>query len=254
MTESIARPWRGGIPLSPRTALGDLIARVFSPPFSKILRPAFDAGAAAAIPWYLSGGIAAAICSAAYDAKNAASQAASYDNLASAATTYDLTLGTAPAWAAGTGWTFTAASSQYLKTGWVPNSGVSAFVQYSGGATQPEALLGGYTNDANNLRLFSSLAAGVAYCNGSGVIVAPTLSGGNLGIAGLQGYRNGVANGATVVDYTTGNLYDCYIGAYHNALNPPSYYFTGVIKAVAFYSVTITQPQITALVAAMATL
>ena len=76
--------WRGGVLLNPRTALQDLIARVFSPGFAKIFRPAFDPGAAAAaaVPWYLASGVPAANCIAAYAAKGAAGLAASYDNLA----------------------------------------------------------------------------------------------------------------------------------------------------------------------------
>jgi len=82
MTESIARPWRGSVPLNPRTALSDLIARVFSAPFAKVFSsPIASPGAVAAIPWYLSGGIAAANCIAAYQPKGAASLAASYANL-----------------------------------------------------------------------------------------------------------------------------------------------------------------------------
>ncbi len=77
------------------------------------------AGAAApATPWYLSGGVDASACAAAWLAKGAASLAASYDNLAAPANgaadgTGDLA-GATPTWDASIGWTcsvsFTAVS------------------------------------------------------------------------------------------------------------------------------------------------
>ena len=52
----------------------------FGPVFGRVMRATFDPRAAAAVPWYLSGGIAAANCIAAFTPKGAASLAASYDN------------------------------------------------------------------------------------------------------------------------------------------------------------------------------
>jgi len=81
--------------------------------------------------WYtsVSGGLAA------YDAYSAASYAASKVNLLNSGT-YDLADGVAyPTWAAGTGWTFAAANSQYLATGIIPaafDQTWSIFVLFSG--------------------------------------------------------------------------------------------------------------------------
>ena len=67
---------------------------------------------AAAVDWWLSGGISAANAILAYQAKGAASYAASLVNLANPGT-YDAYAGSAPTWAAGTGWVFNG-STQYL--------------------------------------------------------------------------------------------------------------------------------------------
>lgn len=68
-------------------------------------------------PWWLEGGISSTNCLAAYKAKGAVSYAVSKGNLARPGT-YDLTDGSAyPAWAADTGWTFTAANNQRLVIG-----------------------------------------------------------------------------------------------------------------------------------------
>lgn len=72
---------------------------------------------AATTPLWLAGGISSSDCISAYQAKGAASYVASKSNLANPGT-YDLTDGaTYPAWAAGTGWTFTAANNQRLVIG-----------------------------------------------------------------------------------------------------------------------------------------
>jgi hypothetical protein len=46
---TLSQPWRGGMPLNPRTALSDLIARIFSAPFAKVFSsPIASPGAAVA--------------------------------------------------------------------------------------------------------------------------------------------------------------------------------------------------------------
>lgn len=79
--------------------------------------------------WWLSGGIAAANCIAAYQAKGAASYAASLVNLANPGT-YNATEGTAPDWAAGTGWTFNG-TTQFLISSVKVGSGYSFAIRYS---------------------------------------------------------------------------------------------------------------------------
>ena len=74
--------------------------------------------AAAAVPgWWLAGGIAAANCIGAYRAKGAASQAASYVNLATPGT-YDLTTVAAPSWDASAGWQYTDSANILTSSGY----------------------------------------------------------------------------------------------------------------------------------------
>ena len=71
-------------------------------------------------------------CVAAYQPIGAASLAASYSNLQNPGT-YDAAPGTAPTFLAATGWTFNAATPQYLNTGVVPSSlNWTVIVRYSG--------------------------------------------------------------------------------------------------------------------------
>ncbi len=67
-----------------------------------------------AAAWWLSGGISAANCIAAYQPKGAADLAASYVNLANPGT-YNAAPGVAPTWAAADGWTF--GGTNYLLCG-----------------------------------------------------------------------------------------------------------------------------------------
>lgn len=82
------------------------------------------------IPWYLSGGISAANCVAAYRAIGAASYAASKVNLANPGT-FNLTDPAAPSWAALDGWTGN--GTKYLDTGIVPgnNKNWSMIIRFS---------------------------------------------------------------------------------------------------------------------------
>lgn len=73
---------------------------------------------AAVSNWWLSGGISAGDCIAAYQAKGAASQAASYVNLANPGT-YNATPSVIPGWSSADGWQ----SPGALNTGYRPNTG-----------------------------------------------------------------------------------------------------------------------------------
>ena len=92
------------------------------------------APAAAAVPWWLTGGISAANCIAAYQPKGAADYAASKVNLAKPGT-YDAADGTAyPTWSAAAGWI--AATTGYLTTGITVSTNTSwSFIARYAGAT-----------------------------------------------------------------------------------------------------------------------
>jgi hypothetical protein len=75
--------------------------------------------------WWLSGGISAANCIAAYQPKGAVSYAASKVNLANPGT-YNATEGTAPAFDTAVGWTFNG-TTMFLETGIVPDLSAQAW-------------------------------------------------------------------------------------------------------------------------------
>lgn len=108
---TISQPWRGGVPLNPRTALSDLIAKVFSAPFAKVFSSPITSPGAAAIPWYLSGGIAAANVRAAYNFAGAASYAAAKLDITTGGNNYND--GVAMGWDATNGLAF--ANTKYLQ-------------------------------------------------------------------------------------------------------------------------------------------
>lgn len=190
---------------------------------------------------------------AAYMPKGAASLAASYANLARTDGTYNAAPGTAPSFASATGWTFVAASSQYLTTGIIPASGWSMIVRYSGATGSGTVIVGSrVTGSETRFRFQWSDGTGVNYGSGGSVTVAPPLAAGVLGVAGQQGYRNGTADGGAISAWS-GTGVAVYIGAQN--LDGAAQLFASVsIQALAIYNTTLTASQILAVSNAMAAL
>ena len=185
-----------------RSKLDDLISRVFSAPFAKVFSSPIASPGAAAIPWYLSGGIAAANCIAAYQAKGAASLAASYINLAKPGT-YDchaISVPTTPTWTSGLGWS---GIGKVLDTDIVFGTGIatySVFVRFSSVSTG--CLFGtedGYPNSfwiapcTYALPLYSNIAYGSH----------SVINGGTHSISAKKGYQNGIYDAAVSAGQTT---------------------------------------------------
>jgi hypothetical protein len=216
--------------------------------------PVMHAGGAA--PWYLSGGIAAENCIAAYAAKGAASQAASYVNLANPGT-YDLTAPTAaPTWDADLGWTFNG-STQYLATGitFATTVGPSRtiIIRFDNVTGATGYIAGGWLGAGNGLIFSPNRASARKYYNGSTLLnVAATSASGVIAVAGNTAYIDGVSDGTI----TTGNYsqtISIYIGAdWQNSGTPPVHtYFAGRIQAVAIYNTALSLAQVEAVTAAM---
>lgn len=180
----------------------------FRSPYMRSMQPA-----AAAASWWLSGGIAAANCLAAYTPKGAASLAASYDNNAApgnglADGTYDCTATTPPLWNAATGWDNSAGG--WLSTNLIPNPNQtwSMFVRFTDAVAAGGncAIADVYVSRLGNSCRFGfySYVGGatlVRWENGdvsaSGLRqTAPGLAAGTMAFAGKNCYRNGVADGA----------------------------------------------------------
>lgn len=213
-------------------------------------------GGVEAAPWWLSGGILAANCIAAYQPKGAASYAASKVNLANPGT-YDATEGTAPDWDAVNGWGFVLGSSEYLITGITPGSGWSAFCQFSEFAVgQPRFLFGSINiGDDQGMGINPSRSDDrpIFYNGGRETLVGGGFTTGNAGVAGQYGYKDGVSVTAALAAWST-TVSDIYIGAYNRYGAGVQGFATVKIKALSIYNTVITGDQITALTAAMAAL
>lgn len=101
----------------------------------------------AAAPFYLAGGIDKANVLAAYQPKGAASLAASYINLANPGTG-DATVTTPPTFDASRGWIFNG-TSQFIKTGIVPDANTSVIIKFTDVpyyTTAPHCILGTEVN------------------------------------------------------------------------------------------------------------
>ena len=210
---------------------------------------------AVSLPWYRAGGVSVANVAGAYLAKGAASLAASYFNLANPSTN-DLTVGVAPTFNTATGWTFNG-TSQYLKAMTGVNINWSAVVRYSG-ATRFTPF--GASNDTTTRKFLISLigtggSQGIQYANEVAATAAPTPpAAAVIGLAGNQGYRNGVADGSALSAGSGNAVARIYIGCWNLGDLTPTSYFAGNILAAAFYNSTLTAAQMLAISTAMAAL
>ena len=210
-------------------------------------------GAAAA--WYLAGGVSAANCIAAYTPKGAASLAASYDNNAApgnglADGTYDAAPGVAPTFDTATGWTFAAASSQYLATGVTPaNSGWSFVLRY---VSNSDGVLCGCGTPPDNMFHWQRYAGAMYYANGTYTATAGDFSG-TMAIAGLNGYRDGSFDKAIGTAWS-GAAGIFTIGAVARTSGNITLFSSVEVAAVAIYNTTLTAPQVAAISSAMSLL
>jgi len=191
---------------------------------------------------------------AAYQPKGAASLVASYIDLSGNGN--NAGVGVAPTWDAVNGWKFNG-STQYLTTGFVPSSDTtqSMIVQYTTRTSAAYRAIAGISDSSSQrLALSGQWTAGVAYMNGGGLDIAPLLNAGNLCVAGVQGYRNGVADGAAFAPAWGGiPTSSVYIGCW-NASGVAALFCALYIQAFALYDCTLTAPQVLAVANAMVAL
>jgi hypothetical protein len=199
--------------------------------------------AAAANWWEVTG----QTCVAAYAPRGAASQAASYVNLANPGT-YDCTVGAAPTWDATNGWIFNG-SSQYLITGIVPNSDDwSAFVRFSNATGQFGWLLCGGSS-YSIMGVSADWLYARCYFNGQNFQLGPaTVTSGVLAVAGRNGYYNGASE--VTLGISNNAWRNLYIGARNND-GTAIEYGASRIQAVAIYSTALSAGDVAALTTAM---
>ena len=189
--------------------------------------------------WYLAGGAPTPL--AVYQPIGAADYAASLINLANPGTN-NAYAGAAPSWAAGTGWSFLAASSQYLKTGITVTN------------TTDRAVLIRFANRATNGYLFGTItvtgsqyAVTVqgnngsnkrAYGNGGQRAVDAAITAGVVGFASDRAYLNGVDDGQISSTYTFASNLEAFIGC-RNFNGSPNTYQTLDVMAFVWWSTSV---------------
>lgn len=196
--------------------------------------------------------VAGKTCVAAYQAKGAASYAASKSNLANPGT-YDAADAAAyPTWNTTTGWTFNG-STQYLTTGVTPGRDWSVLCQFAN-VTNGGVLLGSQPNGAPYFGLqpnnIPNSKAG--YWHEQFLLLSPVMSGGNMAFAAASAYRDGAKETESILT-SSGSYLAMFIGGW-NGNGTLANAYAGDILAVAFYSDTLTDGQIATVAAAMAAL
>jgi len=191
--------------------------------------------------WWLSGGIPAANCIAAYQPIGATDYATSKTNLANPGT-YDATEGTAPDWSVVTGWTFDSTNSEYLDTGIVPAAGWSMIARFANvSAVKKRNDMIGVQDSVVNNRFYLRPADGSddrrIYGFGDGYgIVAGNLASGVMALTPTKGYLDGIQD--TVLSGSWTNIImTIYLGARNYDLGVD--YFEGDLIANAIYDIDI---------------
>lgn len=205
------------------------------------------------IPWYLAGVVPKTDCIAAYKATGAASYAASKVNLVTPGT-YDLADGAAfPTWTADTGWLFSTALTQSLTTGIIPATGGSMLIKFA--CTSPT---GGFwlcgVDIAGNAKFYMAnnySGADRAYGSGGLRSIAGAVNAGSMAILGLQGYLNGVSDGAPTAAWDIPQTNEIGIGCLIDAAGAPSQYYSGYILGMAIYNTVLTEVQLLAVIGAL---
>lgn len=199
----------------------------------KVVEPGFPSAAGGW--WDDFGNVPPGCCVAAYQAKGAASLAASYIDLSG--TGNNCGPGVAPAWAAGIGWSFNGVN-QFLVTGVIPGATYSFIIQYAN-AVGFGVICGSL--DAGNTR-FYVIPVWVPWVGwrwgGAFLQTVPQLPTGNLAETPQNGFRNGVVD-PVLGGWAGVSTRDVYIGCFNNIGVPAAYQQCDVI-AKAIYSCDIT--------------
>lgn len=160
-------------------------------------------------PWYLAGGVDAANCVAAYQAKGAASYAASKVNLANPGM-YDLEGQTPPSWDASNGWTIPGTLTTNVV---VPNfSNISIIMRFSANFEEQCTIISGlFLYGDSRISPVTDMGEcgpyGVTYFSDESYAeaISPSMFSGVIGVTKngvtkvTAGYRNGIADGSPFV-------------------------------------------------------
>lgn len=198
--------------------------------------------------WWRAGGALGAI--AAYQPKDAASYATSKINLANPGT-FDATDGVAADWSS-SGWFFNG-TTQYLQTGIAPLRTYTALIQFSGIAVTSARTFFGSYQDASTALLIQTNTTSIRTFNGGQIDNTPFTTSGNLGVAGKQPYRNGIAEALTIAAGGADPAIGLFIGCL-NIGGTPAQFLAMTTTAFVIYNNTLTSSQMLAVALAMAAL
>jgi lysophospholipase L1-like esterase len=208
-------------------------------------------GNSSSVPWYLSGGITLSNCVAVYQPVGAANLAASYINLVAPGTN-NAAEGVAPIFSAETGWTFNG-TTQYLKTGILPNANYSIYIETSRNLSVARAnLIGETDNVVGGIGIESPgvTATKTRFVFGtvaSAVEVTPNVVTGTLALTPSAQYINGAKVGTTAANWTGVTTKEIYIGAKN--LNDTGILLPTSVRIlrIAIYNIALTDAQVLAL-------
>jgi len=201
-------------------------------------------GGSVSLPWYLkTTGLSQSAITAVYQPYGATSLATSYINLINPGTN-DAAPGTAPSFDTTKGWTFAAASSQYLTTGLKVNSNSSIVIRFANSVANTGYVFG--LLDISPTRRFSIrpyTSGTVRYERGdSNISIAPQVQTGVLGITGGVAYRNGIAEGTPLPAWTGGETSLALLLGCINSAGTPGTFYSGDILAVFYCKDTVLTP------------
>jgi hypothetical protein len=212
---------------------------------------------AAAGGWWLSGGISAANCIAAYAPKGAATYAASKINLANPGT-YNAVDGAAyPTWNVATGWTFNG-STQYLTTGIIPTDAYTVIFRYANLVYASNNCIFGCYDSVTDAMLHTQTMEADKVKNRHGdvssiYIDSAATTPNTYAIAGKSIYRAGGFIDVCVAGAAGGAYRPLYIGAL-NLDGSVSQYTAVDLLSMSFYDTTLGAPVVLAVSNAMAAL
>lgn len=192
-------------------------------------------------------------CVAAYQPKGAASYAASKTNLANPGT-YDAANGAAyPHWDATNGWMFDAGKAQTIDCGFAGPGGqtwtaLCVFTNLTGarwvwGHNDGGAWVSGYS---------SHPVVRAVHAGGASATVGARIASGVVGMAGRQGYVNGTATGSLIPEAVrSGAQNNMHVGSNSGWSGT---FMSVYVRAIAWWSDTLTADEVATVSAAMAAL
>ena len=156
-------------------------------------------------------------------------------------------------WAQDTGWQFSDVQAKYFITGIVPtNDQDSSMLVQVTNLVSDGRLAGMDSGVDREFYLWSEIITAVFwYANGQRSFIGGALAAANYGVAGNQGYLNGVASGGAIGAWGGTSDDDIYIGAYNLAGVGAQSFVSARIRAVAIYSEALSAPQMLAVATAM---